>query len=220
MQDYTQSKKPDRKIERQEIDSEELEKVLRKFFESLEKAKSTEKIDHSHSIEVIKHYLEKISTDLSNSSTSSNRSEKNYLPNNQDNELDTLVNLLKEYTQKKIQSSNAIIILSLFWLLFFTGVSLAAFLYIYQSYSYGTSFLHFDTNLIDFPFLCLASLLVFLLKKLKDAYHNKEIVDRNLAKIIRTTSQAGEHVHSGFGKKLELDVRLTEAENALENSLL
>jgi hypothetical protein len=226
MQDYTKSKKPALRLESQKIPLTELLKAIQENNESLEKATSTEKIDldHSHSMEIIKYYLEKISADLSNSFIPSSKSEEDHLPNNQDNELDILVNLLKEYTQKKIHNSNVIIISSLFLLLFLTGASLSTFLYVYQSYNYGASFFYSDmnlsNNLIVFLFLCQVGLFAFLCKKSKDTYRSKEMIDRNLAKIIRTTSQAEEHVHSGFGKKLELDVRLTEAENALKNPLL
>jgi hypothetical protein len=47
-----------------------------------------------------------------------------------------------------------------------------------------------------------------------------KVIDYNLSKIIRATSQVREHVASGFGTRVELEVRLTEAEDALENPRL
>jgi hypothetical protein len=219
---------------------------------------------------------------------------KDSKPNIQDDELNTLIYLLKEYTKKKLNSSSSLLLSHYqLYLVLFIGACTLMFFYseshpfFYSSivgWAYLTSvFLsvffclntlmnnpwidkfidkfnaYFDRkkkaniwygvlfSLLSFSIAsilvlaifvlsvmligfisskiivptCIVGILILLtLKRLKDKHHSKNVIDQNLAKIIRVSSQAREHVYSGFGKKVELDVRLTEAEDALKNPRL
>ena len=59
-----------------------------------------------------------------------------------------------------------------------------------------------------------------LIKRLQRMYNEMKVVDYNLAKVIRSTSQFREHVASVFVTKVKLEVALTTAEDALENPRL
>jgi hypothetical protein len=222
--------------------------------------------------------------------------EKDSKPNIQDDELNTLIYLLKEYTKKKLNNSNSLLVSYYqLYLIIFMGACALMFFYFQNhtsfhsnvnsigwmclilislsmifwfnviirrvwvdnfTYKFNTCFsLKISSNVWHdvlsslFTFLvtllltlpptglsvlligyipssiivptCIVGLLILLtLKRLRDKYHDKSIIDQNLAKIIRVSSQAREHVYSGFGKKVELDVRLTEAEDALKNPRL
>jgi L-asparagine transporter-like permease len=56
--------------------------------------------------------------------------------------------------------------------------------------------------------------------KLKNMYIKLKVVDSNLAKAIRTTSQYREHIASNFIAKTKLEIALKTAEDALENPRL
>jgi L-asparagine transporter-like permease len=56
--------------------------------------------------------------------------------------------------------------------------------------------------------------------KLKNMYIKLKVVDSNLAKAIRTTSQYREHIASNFIAKTKLEIALKTAEDALENTRL
>jgi hypothetical protein len=68
----------------------------------------------------------------------------------------------------------------------------------------------------------LSTLTIFLLtflftKKLESTYSRLKIIDNNLAKAIRTTSQYREHIASSFITKAKLEIALKTAEDVLEN---
>jgi hypothetical protein len=174
------------------------------------------------------------------SSSSDIKKEPN--PNYQDDELNILIYLLREYTNKKMDNSAALLRLChQIYLVLFGVVSLFVFFYFYRSYAlgfensssvdYGDDVIKSPVSIIAYIFLLLPSHIFLLISvvslwtlhtfmRLKHVYQNKKIIDQNLAEIIRTTSQAREHVYTGFGKKVELEVRLIEAEDALENPRL
>jgi FlaA1/EpsC-like NDP-sugar epimerase len=61
---------------------------------------------------------------------------------------------------------------------------------------------------------------LILIKRFQNLVSATKVIDRNLEKIVRAASQAREHMAIGFGTKAELDIRLTRAEDALENPRL
>jgi hypothetical protein len=64
------------------------------------------------------------------------------------------------------------------------------------------------------------SLTFVFVAKLKNMRSKLEVVDSNLAKAIRTTSQYREHIASHFIAKAKLEIALKTAEDALENPRL
>jgi hypothetical protein len=58
---------------------------------------------------------------------------------------------------------------------------------------------------------------ILVLNRIGNMWTEVKVIDYNLSKVIRATSQVREHVASGFGTRVELEVRLREAEDALEN---
>lgn len=58
------------------------------------------------------------------------------------------------------------------------------------------------------------------IRRLQNMYSEMKVIDYNLAKVIRSTSQFREHIASVFVTKIKLEVTLTTAEDALENPRL
>jgi hypothetical protein len=63
-------------------------------------------------------------------------------------------------------------------------------------------------------------IILILMAKLKNMCNKQKVVDSNLAKAIRTTSQYREHIASHFIAKAKLEIALKTAEDALENPRL
>jgi hypothetical protein len=72
----------------------------------------------------------------------------------------------------------------------------------------------------SFPIIIMFAIDLVLIKRFQNLTSETKIINRNLEKIIRMASQIREHVDIGFGTKAELEVRLTIAEDVLENPRL
>jgi hypothetical protein len=94
-----------------------------------------------------------------------------------------------------------------FWFVFF--MCFLSFLTILGSSTYASL-----SIAITFILACL------LIKRLQRMFSEMKVVDYNLAKVIRSTSQFREHIASKFVIKVKLEVALTTAEDLLENPRL
>ncbi len=90
---------------------------------------------------------------------------------------------------------------------------------------FGMCFLSFLTILGSSMYASMLILITFILtfvfiRRLQNMYSEMKVIDYNLAKVIRSTSQFREHIASVFVTKIKLEVTLTTAEDALENPRL
>jgi magnesium-transporting ATPase (P-type) len=74
-----------------------------------------------------------------------------------------------------------------------------------------------ESSYASFSIIVTLFLTLFIVNRLGNMWSEIKVIDYNLSKVIRAASQVREHIASGFGTRVELEVRLTEAENALEN---
>lgn len=90
---------------------------------------------------------------------------------------------------------------------------------------FAMCFISFLTILGSSMYASLSIIITFvsaylLIKRLQRMYSEMKVIDYNLAKVIRSTSQFREHVATVFVTKVKLEVTLTTAEDALENPRL
>jgi hypothetical protein len=77
-----------------------------------------------------------------------------------------------------------------------------------------------ESSYASFSIIVTLFLTLFIVSRLGNMWSEVRVIDYNLSKVIRAASQVREHIASGFGTRVELEVRLTEAEDALENPRL